>query len=140
MKNRVIDTSRTFLSVYSRSFTCHPKLLSMLVFIAVKMCGCVRNKPLSTLVSFSAIHLIMSLAPDASSKKEFRITNQVISFISCYINNTTGMYLLEIKTEAIPRLQCLFLRIMLQLLRQQIRFALSKLDYFEQRLNQVEAV
>ena len=50
------------------------------------------------------------------------------------------MYLLEIKTEAIPRLQCLFLRIMLQLLRQLIRFAFSKLDYFEQRLNQVEAV
>ena len=82
----------------------------------------------------------MSLAPDASIKKEFWITNQVISFISCDINNTTGMYLLEIKTEAIPRLQCLFLRIMLQLLRQLIRFAFSKLDYFEQRLNQVEAV
>ena len=46
------------------------------------------------------------------------------------------MFFLEKMTDAIPRLQCLFLDIMLQLLiRQLIWFALSELVYYESRDN-----
>ena len=71
MKSRVINVSATFISVQSRSFICQSKLLSVLVFIAVKMCGCV-----VTIVSLILSHpLDNGLAPDASSQKEFRMTN-----------------------------------------------------------------